>query len=292
MNKKRLIYAMATVALFATACQDNVVDNNGNVTPAVVGDEIVFGGRAGFENTDSKTRTEYSGEVYTYGGINYERVNWVEGDAIEIFCPEAADETMGYYVITGVTDGDESVADGNNKGEDYAYLTKNPLAEDFVLRWGGDDEHNFYAMYPSTMSFVTEDGDIPTVAYGIMMDGTTVNGVVPTSQQSTDVTVSGGHYVVNPDMKFAYMVAKSTATRADAKVKLSFVPMVTAAEIQLVLPETTTLGETSMVESVTIRKSKLRVKASPAHLLQISTLGMVQAILYVRMQKTLPISFT
>ena len=252
MNKKRLIYAMAAVAFVVVACQNEEPINQ--VTPAEVGDEICFGGRAGFENDGLMTRTEYSGEIYTHGGINYERVDWVEGDAVEIYCPEAAEETNAHYVITGVTAGDESVVDGTNKGEDYAYLTKHPMAEEFVLRWSSDDEHNFYAMYPSTLSFVDETGEIPTVAYGIMMDGTTVNGIVPTSQQSTNVTVSGRHYVVKPDMKYAYMVARSTATREKGKVGLSFVPMVTAAEIQLVLPETTTIGETSMVESVTIQE--------------------------------------
>ena len=256
MNKKRLIYAIATVAFIVTACQNEEPINN-QVTPAEVGDEICFGGRAGFENDASMTRTEYSGEIYTHGGINYERVDWVEGDAVEIYCPEASEETNAHYVITGVSAGDESTVDGTNKGEDYAYLTKHPLAEDLVLRWGEDEEHNFYAMYPSTLSFVSEDGEIPSVAYGIMMDGTTVNGIVPISQQSTDVTVSEGHYVVNPDMKYAYMVAKSTATKEDGMVGLSFVPMVTAVEIQLVLPETTTLGETSMVQPVTIQEIQI-----------------------------------
>lgn len=252
MNKKRLTYILATLALVTSACQDDIQTNQ--VIPAEIGDEIRFGGRAGFENEASKTRTEYSGEIYTHGGINYERVDWVEGDAVEIYCPEASEDTNAFYVITGTSAGDESVADGNNKGEDYAYLEKHPMGEDVVLRWGNDDAHNFYAMYPSALSFVTEDGDIPSVAYGVMMDGTTVNGIVPISQQSTDVTVSNGDYVVKPDMKYAYMVAKSTATREEGKVGLSFVPIVTAVEIQLVLPERTTLGETSIVEPVTIQE--------------------------------------
>lgn len=257
MKKKRLIYAMAAVALGATACQDDGVVNNGNnVTPAEVGDEIVFGGRAGFENS-STTRTEYSGEVYDVDGVKYERLNWVEGDGIHIYCPEAADMTDGYYVITGVTAGDESAADGTNKGEDYAYLTKHEAMGEDALHWGSDDVHNFYAMYPSTLMFMTEEEDIPTVAYGITMTETTMNGIVPISQMPASVTVSGRDYVVNPDMKYAYMAAKSTATREDGKVGLSFVPVVTAAEIQLVLPETAPVGETSLVQSVTIQEIQI-----------------------------------
>ncbi len=248
MKKTRLIYAMAAVALLATACQDNeVVNNGGEVTPAAVGDEILFGGRAGFENGDSKTRTEYSGVEYTYNGVRYERINWVAGDAVEIHSPEAANGPKAQYAISGVTAGDESAADGANNGEDYAYLTK---MDENALQWGSDDVHTFYAMYPSARMFDDPDG---TVAQGINMDGTTMNGIVPISQVPASVTMTDGHYVAHPDMKYAYMVAKSKATRENASVSLSFVPVVTVAEIQMVLPSTST-SATGLVEPVTIQE--------------------------------------
>lgn len=239
---------MAAVALLATACQDNeVVNNGGEVTPAAVGDEILFGGRAGFENGDSKTRTEYSGVEYTYNGVRYERINWVAGDAVEIHSPEAANGPKAQYAISGVKAGDESAADGANNGEDYAFLTK---MDENALQWGSDDVHTFYAMYPSARMFDDPDG---TVAQGIHMDGTTMNGIVPISQVPASVTVTDGHYVAHPDMKYAYMVAKSEATREKASVSLSFVPVVTVAEIQMVLPSTST-SPTGLVEPVTIQE--------------------------------------
>lgn len=242
---------MAAVALLATACQDNeVVNNGGEVTPAAVGDEILFGGRAGFENGDSKTRTEYSGVEYTYNGVRYERINWVAGDAVEIHSPEAANGPKAQYAISGVAAGDESAADGTNNGEDYAYLTK---MDENALQWGSDDVHTFYAMYPSARMFDDPDG---TVAQGINMDGTTMNGIVPISQVPASVTVTDGHYVAHPDMKYAYMVAKSEATREDASVSLSFVPVVTVAEIQMVLPSTST-SSTGAVEPVTIQEIQI-----------------------------------
>lgn len=248
MKKTKLIYAMAAVALLATACQDNeVVNNGGEVTPAAVGDEILFGGRAGFENGDSKTRTEYSGVEYTYNGVKYERINWVAGDAVEIHSPEAANGPKAQYAISGVKAGDESAADGANNGEDYAFLTK---MDENALQWGSDDVHTFYAMYPSARMFDDPDG---TVAQGINMDGTTMNGIVPISQVPASVTVTDGHYVAHPDMKYAYMVAKSEATREKASVSLSFVPVVTVAEIQMVLPSTST-SPTGLVEPVTIQE--------------------------------------
>lgn len=239
---------MAAVALLATACQDNeVVNNGGEVTPAAVGDEILFGGRAGFENGDSKTRTEYSGVEYTYNGVRYERINWVAGDAVEIHSPEAANGPKAQYAISGVEAGDESAADGTNNGEDYAYLTK---MDENALQWGSDDVHTFYAMYPSARMFDDPDG---TVAQGINLDGTTMNGIVPISQVPASVTMTDGHYVAHPDMKYAYMVAKSEATREAASVSLSFVPVVTVAEIQMVLPSTST-SSTGLVEPVTIQE--------------------------------------
>lgn len=247
---------MAAVALLATACQDNeVVNNGGEVTPAAVGDEILFGGRAGFENGDSKTRTEYSGVEYTYNGVRYERINWVEGDEVEIHSPEAANGPTAYYVISGATAGNESAADGTNSGEDYAYLTRHPLLES-ALQWSSDDVHTFYAMYPATSMFLDENGDFTTVAQGVFMDGTTMNGIVPISQVPASVTMNDGHYVAHPDMKYAYMVAKSKATREDASVALSFVPVVTAAEIQMVLPTTST-SPTGLVEPVTIQEIQI-----------------------------------
>ena len=247
---------MAAVALLATACQDNeVVNNGGEVTPAAVGDEILFGGRAGFENGDSKTRTEYSGVEYTYNGVRYERINWVEGDEVEIHSPEAANGPTAYYVISGATAGDESAADGSNNGEDYAYLTRHPLLEN-ALQWSSDDVHTFYAMYPATSMFLDENGDFTTVAQGVFMDGTTMNGIVPISQVPASVTMTDGHYVAHPDMKYAYMVAKSKATREKASVSLSFVPVVTAAEIQMVLPTTST-SPTGLVEPVTIQEIQI-----------------------------------
>lgn len=247
MKKTRLIYAMAAVALLATACQDNeVVNNGGEVTPAAVGDEILFGGRAGFENGDSKTRTEYSGVEYTYNGVRYERINWVAGDAVEIYCGEASNGPTAHYAVTRVTAGDESAADGTNSVEDYAYLTK---VSDGGLQWGSDDMHFFYAMYPSHSMFE----DPTTVEQGVKMEGTTMNGIVPISQVPASVTVTDGHYVAHPDMKYAYMAAKSSATREDAKVGLSFVPVVTVAEIQMVLPSTSLL-DARAIQPVTIQE--------------------------------------
>lgn len=232
MKKFRLIYTLLAVAMLSTACEDEPVSK---VTPAADGSEIIFGGRAGFENSNPESRTIYSGKTYTYNNVTYERIDWIEGDKIEIYCPEANNGPSAHYNITGFKANDEN-AGNTNKGSDYAYLTR---IEDSALQWNGNGVHNFYAMYPSNNMFVNSDGSLPTVAQGIQLstqsDTVIVKGIVPTSQ-SGEITVTEGNYTIAPNMKYAYMVAKSTATRNDGSVGLSFVPIVTAVEIELKVP--------------------------------------------------------
>lgn len=237
MKNFKFIYALLAATLFVTACSDEELINEGRV-PAADGSEIIFGGRAGFENNDSKGRTIYSGKVYTYGGKDFERIDWITGDKIEIYSPQASNGHSAHYNITGFTSGDESDQDGTNKGSDYAYLERQGESS---LQWNGDIEHTFYAMYPSSTMFnkVNEDGTVTTVQQGIKLDGSVVNGTVPTSQSGT-ITESNGNYTIAPNMNYAYMVAKTTAKRQEGQyVGLSFVPIVTAVEIEMIVPENT-----------------------------------------------------
>ena len=100
MMKFKYIYALMTVVLFATACQDDELIKQPN-NPAAIGDEIVFGGRAGFENSDPGSRTEYSEKFYEIEEngkkIKFERIDWIEGDKIEIYSPD--EEPLSKYIF-------------------------------------------------------------------------------------------------------------------------------------------------------------------------------------------------
>lgn len=238
MKKFKLIYALLAVALFVTACSDEALINEGRV-PAADGSEIIFGGRAGFENNGNDSRTVYTGVTYDYNGKKYERIDWIDGDKIEIYSAEASNGPSAHYNITSFKTGDETAGD-TGKGSDYAYLERQGGSS---LQWNGDGNHIFYAMYPSTSMFVREDGTIPTVEQGIKLDKSgdniVVKGTVPTSQSGT-ITVSNGNYTIAPNMNYAYMVAKATANRIEnPNVGLSFVPIVTAVEIEMIVPENT-----------------------------------------------------
>ena len=247
MKKVNLyIMALTAVCTLFTACQDEDIVQP-EVTPAAVGDEIIFGGRAGFENSNPGSRTVYSNEVYTYNKVDYERIDWIEGDKIEIYSPQAVNGPTSHYEITGFKTGDESINDGTNKGEDYAVLTR---IGDSSLQWGEgyikEDKsgyHDFYAMYPSSMMFT--DDPTKTVETGVYMDGTTVTGIVPIVQNPIEFTGTTD-VVAKPNMDYAYMVAKSTANRIEGSVGLSFVPIVTAVEVQLKLTDTPPTGATGV----------------------------------------------
>lgn len=230
MNKRYIISALLCAAAVSfTSC---IEENFENITPAQKGDEIVFGVRAGFENSNSDTRTVYSGDIYTVGTAKFERIDWVEGDRIEIYSPQALNADKSHYKVVGMVDDDESEDDGENKGEDYASLER---YQSSGLHWG-DGTHYFYAMYPSQTLF---EGMETTLHQGVKMEGKTLRGYVPGAQPAT-LTLNGKDWIAAPDMKYAYMAAKSTATKKDGSVSLTFVPIVTAVQIQMVLSSQST----------------------------------------------------
>ena len=226
------------MTFLATGCtQDETLEPQ--VKPAAVGDEIIFGSRAGFENGNPDTRTVYSGETYevSTNGVTakFERIDWVTGDQIEIYSPEAGNGPTAHYSVTQASTDQEGV-----DTKDEGYLTK---VGDAGLSWTSDNDHTFYAMYPSTL-MVTDDLE-STLAQGIKMDGTTLKGIVPQAQRSigwktVDQSYGSGEtattttkFYAMPDMRYAYMAAKTTANRNSGAVTLDFVPVVTALEVEL-----------------------------------------------------------
>lgn len=219
MKKIFSLSALLCASLFSlTSC---IEENFETPTPANDGDEIIFGARAGFEG--SGTKTVYAGEAgyYQENGKWFERIDWVDDvDAIQIYCTEAGGPNPSNYTVHHSA--------GHDTENDFAYLSK--IGES-SLQWKGDGDHHFYAMYPSQALFENME---TTLYQGIKMVGTTLHGIVPAAQPAT-VTQNGKNWVAAPDMKYAYMAAKSTATKENGSVSLSFVPIVTAVQIQMVL---------------------------------------------------------
>lgn len=250
----KFLAALCGVAVLMAACtKDETLQPQ--YTPAAVGDEVLFGVRAGFENSD-ESRTEYSGETYTVGNTTFERIDWVDKDGInelydqiEILSPEASNGPSAHYDVYNSKDADTQ--------KDYAYLGKQ---DDSALQWSSDDEHTFYAMYPSSRMFPTQtaEGEDITVDQGIRLeektDGSVVmHGEIPLNQPGEALSPKNdGNYVVKPDMRYAYMAAKTVATRLSQTedetsgtqqgIKLTFVPVVTAVNVEFTLAQEASNG--------------------------------------------------
>ena len=227
MKKIYRIAALLSVVTFAVSgCVEENLEPVKPNKPANNGDEILFGARAGFENSDPDTKTAYSGVTYDVDGKKYERIDWVADDKIEIYCPQAINGPTSHYSVV-----ESYNEDGKNS---FASLLRVGASS---LQWNGDGEHTFYAMYPS--SLMHEDPS-KTVESGVSMDvsgeDVLVKGFIPNVQNPVgeiEYDAATGTYTAKPDMNFAYMVAKSTATREAGYVSLSFVPIVTAVEVEL-----------------------------------------------------------
>lgn len=238
-NMFRFSALLCAMAVLVTSCtKDETLEPQRK--PVAVGDQIVFGARAGFESSNPDSRTVYSGETYeieietsddTKKTITYEGINWVKNDIVAICSPDAnaaADKNVIYRVSANTT----GQTGTNDHTRDYATLT--PAYEGAGMQWGSNTTHTFYAMYPHQLD--TEvDGNKVTLHQGVKLEGSTMTGIIPSSYVPT-VTLNDNTYTATPDMRYAYMVAKTTVAPS-ASVSLDFVPVVTAVEIELLFPE-------------------------------------------------------
>lgn len=157
--------------------------------------------------SDFATKTAYSGEFATVDGKKYERINWVENDEICIYSKNKRVKTdagnpYATYFLTGIrTEGIKSVGKLKNTREGY---TENGLT------WGNVESETFYGFYPAASAVENADG------YPCLFPIT-----IPNVQSST------------PDMKYAYMAAKSENVENNHDVNLQFYPVFSAIEVHL-----------------------------------------------------------
>ena len=208
MAKKFLYAALAGVSLLFAGCNEDLVGDYVQPTEKHFGEEIMFGGSASYDvNGNGGTRTIYGGYENITDGA--EPVYWVSTDEVRLYCPEAAVKTADYKV-SGIDD----------------TKTQTGLSKigDAGLQWGVPTaSHTFYGVYP-----------IP--ADNSLKEGTTLTGTIPDVQEYKDYTTTDGNVVYNPDMQYAYMVAKTVVPNPNnigENVYLKFMPIATAVEIEL-----------------------------------------------------------
>ncbi|MBQ3130678.1 MAG: hypothetical protein IJC23_07370 [Bacteroidaceae bacterium] len=207
MKKNFLYIALAGVALLLSGCSEDLVGDYVQPTEKHFGEEIMFGGSASYDVDSKGTRTIYGG----YGEIadGKEPIYWISTDEVRLYCPDASVNTADY-----------TVSDIDDTKTQAGLIKKG----DAGLQWGvPTDPHTFYGVYP-----------IP--ADNSLKEGTTLTGVIPDVQGYNDYTTTDGNVVYNPNMEYAYMVAKTVVPNPNnigENVYLKFMPIATAVEIEL-----------------------------------------------------------
>ena len=268
MKTYKHLFTLAMAGLLAVSCQEDTAINT-TVRPAEVGDPVLFGASAEYENANpGQTRTEYSDLPLVDGK---EIIWWVpETDKVQIYCEQAS--------VSGF-DGDEAhtshytVMGSKSNGAGHAnWLQKLGEAS---LSWGGLNEHTFYGIYPSKTMFLSGDEESALTEEELSsfnFSGTTAYGYVHSEQIPASVTntASSGapaKYVAKADMRYAYMVAKTTTTReaayteVDGKVNgvsMNFIPLATALEVTLHLPTQDEANAVGAVNDVTIARVSIK----------------------------------
>lgn len=280
MKTYKHLFTLAMAGLLAVSCQEDTAINT-TVRPAEVGDPILFGASAAYENANpGQTRTEYSGN---YDEYNREIIWWVpETDKVQIYCEQASvsgftgDEahTSHYTVMGSKSNGASNGAfNGESNGEKHPnWLQKQGEAS---LSWGGQNEHTFYGIYPSKTMFLSGDAESALTEEELSsfnFSGTTAYGYVHSEQIPVSVDkVENGvtSYVAKADMRYAYMVAKTTTTREAAYtedevtgqvngVSMNFIPLATALEVTLHLPTSNEADTEADVNDVTIARVSIK----------------------------------
>lgn len=290
MKTYKHLFTLAMAGLLAVSCQEDTAINT-TVRPAEVGDPILFGASAAYENANpGQTRTEYSGN---YDKYNREIIWWVpETDKVQIYCEQASvsgftgDEAhTSHYTVMGIksngasNDAFNGESNGESNGEKHPnWLQKQGEAS---LSWGGRNEHTFYGIYPSKTMFLSGDEEDAESALteeelsSFNFSGTTAYGYVHSEQipAFVDPVVENGvtSYVAKADMRYAYMVAKTKTTRdaaytvVDGKVNgvsMNFIPLATALEVTLHFPTEEEAGTEAEITTKSITIARVSIKGT------------------------------
>lgn len=229
MNKYIKLFALAGASFLLGACQEELVPEN----IVVPGDEIQFGANAYFENGEPQTRTEY-GDIQG----NQIEVRWIDGDRLDIACPE----TAGPKVIAEYKVVAQGITGNNSTNAESSYAsTLVRLEEGAGLQWSSAQTHHFYAAYPSArqigskLSTQISQEEINALGLTVSGNNAVLKGYIPVVQNPEVIPTSltGEGYVIDPDMTYAYMTAQNPYDGKPDNVGLEFNSQVTALQFQI-----------------------------------------------------------
>ncbi len=192
-------------------------------TPRTKGTFVMFGANT-YYNTGLETRTAYSGDgEYSGSVLTKERIDWVSGDLIQIFCNQAqAAKNAEYRINDNITE---------NNVQSVATVSLNSAQG---LKWNDVANYTFQGIYPPEGTINDAYPEVTNKSNGgysgSSLEFTTI---VPADQQYNAVTKA-------PDMRLAGMVATTKATTTDengnvekGNVSLVFYPIVTTLQFDL-----------------------------------------------------------
>lgn len=187
-----------------------------------VGTPIVFTANTSYSN-GIPTRTVYSGKDENNNTVvstsQWERIDWVTGDLISIYCAgETAWKNLfrnatGHVADYRITSHSETADDWRESRATLANAGTNGLT------WE-EKAHVFFALYPSPSTSGVDGSKVS-------VDGNRFRGIIPASQTKSLKAGSTTFYL--PDMNYAYMWAASESA-AGQDVSLDFKPLMTAFE--------------------------------------------------------------
>ena len=216
------------LALLLAGCSDEI---ERSFEMPESGEEIAFGTQ--LQNFSfPQTKTIYGvPEGSTVQNYNELTIDWVEGDDVRVYSPQASTECQwADYDVKSMS------VDGNTE----YYLAKQG---DIGVRWGETEQtHEFYAFYPVNIG----RGERPSTISGLN-GNTTVTATIPVAQEHGElveagntetnvgnVTLPAGWKLIRPDMTYAMMAGRGTwdpAVATEKNVTLNFTPLVSVMDV-------------------------------------------------------------
>lgn len=211
--KKYIYTALALSTLLLGACNDDEIKTNNELSD---NNEIKFG------LSDSRSRTIYDDQDDRTTTAEEWQLNWVGDEQISIYCSNAkvnsqVGNATAPYSITNI-----------NAGDDNLYLNDAKIEKINAngLQWNGNGTYDFFAVYPYDKS----NSYIKEYDYE--------NNIVTFNFQARQVISTVTDNIAIPEMKYAFMVAKTTGVtrndeNPDPTVNLEFNPIMTTLEINV-----------------------------------------------------------
>ena len=240
-NMKKITFAILAIAFIAAfnSCNgteeiqtpeeddwEYVVKQYDETTPHTPGTFVMFGANTYFKNGVEETRTKYA-EEYPNGDIiinnkKYERIDWIAGDMIQIFCNQSSSALDAVYDINAATIKKDDIH------EEQSVAAVTLKSGEQGLKWGTDNPHIFHGIYPPEGTITDVGLQYPQVTNRVQ------NGPGYSGQALKFITTIPTTQPYPVDMRLAGMVATTKAQLSEAgNVTMIFYPIVTTLQFDL-----------------------------------------------------------